>query len=85
MGSIHILGFSNPAAQYLLINSNLASNFYCYSSINKRILEQNVFEYSKLKLYFKDNDYIVSFIPIQYLKKYLQELTALKKNPRRNS
>lgn len=82
MGSIHILGLSNPAAQYLLINSDQEFNLYCYTSKNKKILQQESFEYSKLKINFQENDSIVSFIPIQYLKKYLEELKSIRKNPK---
>jgi len=82
MGTIHVLGFSNPAAQYLLINSNQELNIYCYTSQNKKILQKDCFEYSKLKINFEDNDSIVSFIPIQYLKKYIEELRAIRKFPK---
>ena len=82
MNSLHILGISNPSAQYLLIKLNKQFNFYCYSSTNKKKLATKVFNYSDLKNNFKNDDSIISFIPIEYLTLYLNKLNFKLSTPK---
>jgi len=83
MKRIHILGFSNPAAEYLLVKLNNQKNrCYCYSNSRKLSLETKVVPYKNIIDNFKKNDYLISFIPIIKLISYLEELEKISKYPK---